>query len=32
MNQGIKIMMNEADLDGDGQVSFKEFAAMIQFR
>ena len=31
-DEEIKEMMNEADLDGDGQVSFKEFAAMIQFR
>ena len=25
-------MINEADLDGDGQVSFKEFAAIIKFK
>ena len=31
-DEEIKEMMNEADLDGDGQVSFKEFAAMIKFR
>merc|ERR1719422_641473 len=31
-DEEIKEMMIEADLDGDGQVSFKEFAAMIQFR
>ena len=31
-DEEIKEMMNEADLDGDGQVSFKEFAAIIKFR
>ena len=31
-DEEIKEMMNEADLDGDGQVSFEEFAAIIKFR
>ena len=31
-DEEIKEMMNEADLDGDGQVTFKEFAAIIKFQ
>ena len=31
-DEEIREMMQEADLDGDGEVSFKEFAAIIKFR
>ena len=31
-DEEIREMIQEADIDGDGQVSFKEFAAMIQLK